>query len=144
MTTKFNKDMYTKMRSKKDEPLSNIGKKGVRITGKGPSVLPSADTTPIVSGVESMQVASPATSVEEIPTPSSKKQRVSTKEKEKGKVGSFVWDDEGVAMEWAHDAVKVEDLKVFSGVPLNVVASQHVYRIVQVKPLMPSPCSPHI
>ena len=27
MTTKFNKDMYAKMRSKKDEPLSNIGKK---------------------------------------------------------------------------------------------------------------------
>ena len=30
MTTKFNKDMYAKMRSKKDEPLSNIRKKGVR------------------------------------------------------------------------------------------------------------------
>ena len=65
--TKFNKDMYAKMRSKKDEPLSNIGKKGVRITGKGPPVLPSVDATPIISGVESLQVASPATSVEEIP-----------------------------------------------------------------------------
>ena len=30
MTTKFNKGMYAKMRSKKDEPLSNIRKKGVR------------------------------------------------------------------------------------------------------------------
>ena len=74
MTTRFNKDMYAKMRSKKDEPLANIGKKGVRITGKGLSVLPSVDATPIVSGVESLLVASPATSVKEIPTPSSKRQ----------------------------------------------------------------------
>ena len=73
MTTRFNKDIYAKMRSKKDEPLANIGKKGVRITGKGLSILPSADATPLVSGVESLWVASPATSVEEIPTPSSKR-----------------------------------------------------------------------
>ena len=130
--TRFNKDMYAKMRSKKDEPLANIGKKGVHITGKGPSVLPTVDTTPIVSGVENVWAASPATSVEEIPTPSSKRQRVSAKEKEKEKVGSSVWDDEGVAVERAHDVVKAEDLKVFSGVSLNVVTSQHVHRIVQV------------
>ena len=90
MTTRFNKDMYAKMRSKKDEPLANIGKKGVRITGKGPSVLPSADATPIVSGVESLRVASPTTSVEEIPISSSKRQRLSAKGKEKEKVGSSV------------------------------------------------------
>ena len=90
MTAKFNKGMYVKMRSKKDEPLSNISKKGVRVTGKGPSVLPSADATPIVSGVESLRVASPATSVEEIPTPSSKRQRLSAKGKEKEKVGSSI------------------------------------------------------
>ena len=144
MTTRFNKDMYAKMRSNKEEPLANIGKKGVRITGKSSSVFPSADATPIVSGVERLRVASPATSVEEIPTPSSKRQRVSAKEKEKEKVGSSVWDDEGVVVEWAHDVVKAEDLKVFSGVPLNVVASQHVHKIVQVKPFLHSPCSPYI
>ena len=121
--TRFNKDMYAKMRSKKDEPLANIGKKGVRIMGKGPSVLPATDATPIVSGVENVRAASLATSVEEIPTPSSKRQQVSAKEKEKEKMGSFVWDDEGVAVEQAYDVVKVEDLKVFSGVPLNIVAS---------------------
>ena len=142
MKTRFNKDMYAKMRSKKDEPLANIGKKGVRVTGKGPSVLPSADDTPIVSRVESLRLASPATSVKEIPTPSSKRQRLSAKEKEKEKVGSSVWDDEGVAVERAHDIVKAEDLKVFSGVPLNVVASQHVHKIMQVKPLLHFPWSP--
>ena len=142
MTTRFNKDMYAKMRSKKDEPLANIGKKGVRVTGKGPFVLPSADATPIVSGVESLRVASPITSVEEIPTPSSKRQRLSAKEKEKEKVGSSVWDDEGVAVKRAYNLVKAEDLKVFSGVPLNVGASQHVHKIVQVKSLLHFPWSP--
>ena len=144
MTTRFNKDMYAKMRSKKDEPLANIGKKVVRVTGRGPSVLLATDATPIVSEVENVWMASPATSVEEIPTPSSTRQRVSGKEKEKEKVGLFVWYDEGVAVERAHDVVNVEDLKVFSGVPLNVVASQHVHRIVQVKTLLHSLCSPSI
>ena len=72
----------------------NIGKKVVRVTGKGPSALPATNTTPIVSGVENVRTASLATSVEEIPTPSSKRQRVLGKEKEKERVGSFVWDDE--------------------------------------------------
>ena len=102
MTTRFNKDMYPKMRSKKDEPLSNVGKKGVRVTGKGPSVLPPTNATPIVSGVENVRKASLATSVEKIPTPSSKRQRVSGKEKEKERVGSTVWDDEGMAVEHGH------------------------------------------
>ena len=73
MTTKFNKDMYAKMRSKKNEPLSSIGKKGVRVTRKGPSVTPVTSATLIVSAVETVRTASPATSVEEIPTPSSKR-----------------------------------------------------------------------
>ena len=60
MTTKFNKDMYTKMRSKKDEPLSNIGKKGVRVTGKGPSVTPVTSATPIISAVKTVRTASPS------------------------------------------------------------------------------------
>ena len=133
MTTRFNKDMYAKMRSKKDEPLANIGKKVVCVTGKGPSVFLATDATPIVSGVENVRTASPATSVEEIPTPSSKRQRVSGKEREKERVGSSVWDDKGMAVERAHGVMNAEDLKVFSGVPLNAVASQHVHRIVQVK-----------
>ena len=73
MTTKFNKDMYAKIRSKKDEPLSSIRKKRVRVTGKGPSMTPVTSATPIISGVKTVRTASPATLVEEIPTPSSKK-----------------------------------------------------------------------
>ena len=34
MTTKFNKDLYTKMKAKKNEPLSSIGQKRLKITDK--------------------------------------------------------------------------------------------------------------
>ena len=83
MTTKFNKDMYAKMRSKKDEPLSSIGKKGVCVIGKGPSATLVVSVVPVISGAETMRTTSSVVSVEEIPTPSSKRQRISGKEKEK-------------------------------------------------------------
>ena len=34
MTTKFNKKMYKKIKEKKNEPLSNIGQRRLRITDK--------------------------------------------------------------------------------------------------------------
>ena len=83
MTTKFNKDMYAKMRAKKDEPLSNIGKKAMRITGRGFPTVPVTSVTPVVSGAETMRTASPSTSLEELPTPASKRPRLSSKDKEK-------------------------------------------------------------
>ena len=128
--TKFNKDMYVKMRPKKDEPLSNIGKKTVRVTGKGPSVAPLVSVNPTVSVTETTRTASPATSVEEIPTPSSKRPRVSSKEKEKvDSRSSTIWDDERLAVDRAHEVVTVADLKTLSDVPLNEVASRHVHRL---------------
>ena len=131
MMTKFNKDMYAKMRSKKDKPLSNIGKKGVRVTGKGPSVTPVTSTTPIVSGVKTVRTASPATSVEEIPTPSSKRPRILGKEKEKvDSHSSTVWGDEGLAVDRAYGVVTAKDLKVFTDVPFNVVANQQVHKLI--------------
>ena len=133
MTTKFNKDMYAKMRSKKDEPLSSIGKKGVRVTGKGPFVTPVTSATPIVYSVETVRTASPATSVEEIPTLSSKRPCISGREKEKADShSSTVWSDEGLAVDRAHGIVTAKDLKVFTGVPFNVVANQQVHKLVQV------------
>ena len=131
MTTKFNKDMYAKMSSKKDEPLSSIGKKGVRVTGKGPLVTPVTSATSIVSAVEMVWTASPATSVEEIPTPSSKRLRVSSKEKANSHPFT-VWSDRGLAMDRAHGLVTAEDLKVLNGVPFNMVANQQVHKLVHV------------
>ena len=134
MTTKFNKDMYAKMRLKKDEPLSNISKKTVRITGKGLSSTPSVSVTPIIFVIETVRMASPTTSVEELITPVSKRPRLSSKENEKVDFrSSTVWDDESLAVDRAHGVATVEDLKAFSGVPFNNVATRHVHKLVQVK-----------
>ena len=83
MMTKFNKDMYAKMRMKKDEPLSNIGKKAVRITGRGSPAVLVTSVTPVVSGAMTTRTASPLTSIEELPTPTSKQPRLLSKDKEK-------------------------------------------------------------
>ena len=57
MTTKFNQEMYGKMRAKKNKPLSNLRKRVVWV---------------VASVSKATRVASPATSVEEI-TPRLKK-----------------------------------------------------------------------
>ena len=131
--TKFNKDMYAKMRAKKDEPLSNIGKKMVHITGRGSPAVPTTSITPVAFGAETTRTASPSTSIEEFLTPVSKSPRLSSKEKEKvDPRTSTIWSDERLAMDRAHGVITAEDLKVFSGVPFNTVASRHVHRLVQV------------
>ena len=133
MTTKFNKDMYAKMRAKKDEPLSNIGKKTVRITGRGSPAVLATSITLVASGMETTRTASPLTSIEELPTLVSKRPRLSSKEKEKvDPHTSTIWSDERLAVDRAHGVITAEDLKVFSGVPFNTVASHHIHRLVQV------------
>ena len=131
MTTKFNKDMYAKMRSKKDEPLSNLGKKVVRVTGKGPAAIPLSIVPSIAS--ETTRTASPTASIEEIPTPGSKRPRVAGKGKEKTDTrSSTIWDDESLAVEKAHEVVTSADLKALFDLSLNDVASRHVHKLVQV------------
>ena len=79
MTTKFNKDMYARMRSKKDEPLSALGTKSVRITDRGVPILAALPSSPTSAPARS---ASPTPSVEEVP-PRNKRLRVGEKQKEK-------------------------------------------------------------
>ena len=134
MTTKFNKDMYAKMRAKKDKPLSNIGKKTVRITRRGSPTVPATSITPVASGAEMTRTASPSTSIEELPTLASKRPHLSSKEKEKADPRtSTIWSDERLAVDRAHGVITAEDLKVFTRVPSNTMASRHVHRLVQVR-----------
>ena len=95
MTTKFNKDMYARMKGKKDKPLFAIGTKSVCITDRGVpilSALPSSPTSAPARGV------SPTPSVEEVP-PRNKRLRVREKQKEKvDSKPSCVWVDAGVSM----------------------------------------------
>ena len=76
MTTKFNQGMYAKMRGKKNEPLSSIGKRTVQVVEKGISV------TPPVTVAEPLRTASPATSIKEI-NPIWKRPWVEDKENDK-------------------------------------------------------------
>lgn len=53
------------------------------------------------------------------------------KGKEKvGSQASSVWDDAGIALVRAHSAVKVEDLKVLSGIPSYEVVNRHIHKLV--------------
>ena len=103
------------------------------MTRKGLSMTSVTSTTPIVFGVKTVRTAFPATSVEEIPTPSSKRLRTSGREKEKADShSSTVWNDGGMAMDRAHGVMTTEDLTALTGVPFNVVTNQQVHKLVQV------------
>ena len=92
---------------------------------------PVISTTPIVSAVEMVRTTSLATSVEEIPTLSSKRLQVSGREREKADSHpSTMWSDGGLAMDRAHGLITAEDMKVLDGVLFNVVAKQQFHKLV--------------
>ena len=129
MITKFNKDMYARIRSKKDEPLSALGTKSVCITDKGIPILAALPFSPTSAPA---RVASPTPLVEELP-PCNKRLRVGEKQKEKvDSRPSSVWDDVGVSVARAQDTFSANELKVFSGVPAEDVARHHLHKLVQV------------
>lgn len=124
MTTKFNQELYTKMGAKKNEPLSKLRKRVVRVVEKG---------TPIIlatSILEATRIASSTTSVEEI-TPWTKKPRLADKGKEKtSSRSSSIWDDAGLALTRAQDAFTTEDLQVLSSMPSNEIVDRHIHKLV--------------
>ena len=79
MTTKFNKDMYARMRGKKEEPLSTIGTKSVCITDRGVLILSALPSSPTSAPARD---ASRTPSVEEVP-PRNKRLKAGEKQKEK-------------------------------------------------------------
>ena len=129
MTTKFNKDMYARMRGKKDKPLSALGTKSVRITDRAILILAALPSSPTSA---SARGASPTPLVEELP-PRNKRLRVGEKQKEKvDSRPSSVWDDAGVSVARAQDIFSADEMKVFSGVPAYDVARRHLHKLVQV------------
>ena len=129
MTTKFNKDMYARMRGKKDKPLSALGTKSVRITDRAILILAALLSSPTSA---SARGASPTPLVEELP-PRNKRLRVGEKQKEKvDSRPSSVWDDAGVSVARAQDTFSADELKVFSRVPADDVVRRHLYKLLQV------------
>ena len=126
MTTKFNKDMYARMRGKKDEPLSALGTKFVRITDRGALILalPSSPTS------APARSASPTPSVEEVP-PRNKRLRAREKQKEKVDAKpSCVWDDAGVSVARSQETFSADKLKVFSAMLVDDVARRHLHKLM--------------
>ena len=129
VTTKFNKDMYARMRGKKDETLFALGTKSVRITNKGVPILAALPSSPTSAPARG---ASPTPSMEEVP-PRNKRLRAGEKQKEKvDSRPSNVWDDGGVFVARAQETFSADELKVFSGVPADDVARRHLHKLVQV------------
>ena len=129
MTTKFNKDMYARMRSKKDEPLSALGNKSIRITDRGAPILTALPSSPtfVPAGV-----ASPTSSVEKL-TPRNKRLRVGEKQKEKvDSSPSSISNDAKVSVVRAQDTFNADEMKVFLGVSADDVVRRHLYKLVQV------------
>ena len=89
MMSKFNKEMYKKIREKKNEPLSSIGQRKLRFTDKEKEkekekereIFERGSSTPVLE-LEDSQAASPDVSIEEVARPL-KKQKVGSKGKEK-------------------------------------------------------------
>ena len=129
MTTKFNKDMYARMRGKKDEPLFALETKSVRITDRGVPILAALPSSPTSAPARG---ASPTPSVEEVP-PRNKRLRAGEKQKEKvNSRPSCVWDDAGVSVARAQETFSADELKMFSGVPADDVAKRHLHKLMQV------------
>ena len=134
MMSKFNKEMYKKIREKKNEPLSSIGKKKLRFMDKEKEkekekeMVKRGSSTPILELVDG-QKASPGVSVEEVARPF-KRQKVGSKGKEK--VGSSVWSDAEVAVDRAHEFFTPGEMKEISNTPSHEMVSRHVHKLVQV------------
>ena len=132
MTTKFNKEMYKKIKEKKNEPFSHIGQKRLRITDKEKEkekeVVKRGLSTPALD-LDEGQAAFPGISVEEVAHPS-KKQKVVNKGKEK--IGSSVWSDVETAMDRANELLTLGEMKEISSIPSHEMVSRHVHKLVQV------------
>ena len=134
MTSKFNKEMYKKIREKKNEPLSNIGQKKLRFTDKEKEkekekeMVERGSSTTILEVVDG-QEASLGISVEEVAHPF-KRQKVGSKEKEK--VSSSIWSDAKVAVDRTNEFFTLGETKEISSTPSHEMVSRHVHKLVQV------------
>ena len=130
MTTKFNKDLYVKIKGKKNEPLSSIGQRRLRVVEKDKEmekeVMERGLSTPTL---DEGRTTSPEISIEEV-SPPLKKRKAGDKEKEK--VGSSVWANAGVTMAQANKLLTPEEMREISGVPSHKMVSQHIHKLMQV------------
>ena len=130
MMSKFNKEIYKKIKEKKNEPLSNIGQRKLRFTDREKErekeMVERGSSTPALD-LEEGQAALPGVSVEEVARPL-KKWKVGSKGKEK--IGSSVWSDAEAAMDRANELLTPGEMKEISSIPSHEMVSRHVHKLV--------------
>ena len=128
MTTKFNQEMYARIKGKKNKPLSSIGQRRLRVTDKEKEkeTVERGSSTPTL---DEGRAASPGVSIEEVVLPL-RRRKMGNKGKEK--IGFSVWVDVGVAMARANELLTLEEMKEISDVPSQEMVSHHVHKLVQV------------
>ena len=94
MTTKFNQELYTQIKAKKNEPLSSIGQQGLRVVEKEKDK-EAAKKGSSIPALDEGYAVSLGVSIEEV-TPLVKKSKTGGKGKEK--VGTSIWADAGTAL----------------------------------------------
>ena len=132
MMTKFNKEMYKKIKEKKNEPLSNIGQRRLRITDKEKEKEKETverGSSTLALDLEEGQAASPSVFIEEVVHPL-KKQKVVNKGKEK--IGSSVWFDVEMAMDRANELLTPREMNEISSVSFHEMVSCHIHKLVQL------------
>ena len=128
--TKFNKDLYAKMKAKKNEPLSNIGQRRLKITDKErEKEKESAERGLSTLTLDEGRATSPTISIEEVDLPT-KKRKIGEKGKEK--MCSNAWTDAGAAMARANELLTPEEMREISSMPSHEIVNQHVHKLVQV------------
>ena len=133
MTSKFNKEMYRKIKEKKNEPLSSIGQKKLRFKDKEKEkekekeLVERGSSTPILE--LDGQEALPGVSIEEVARPL-KRLKVGGKAKEK--VGSSIWSDAETAVDRVNEFFTLVEMKEISSTPSHEMVSRHVHKLVQV------------
>ena len=130
MTSKFNNEIYKKIKEKKNEPLSNLGQRKLRFTDREKErekeMVERGSSTPALD-LEEGQAALPGVSVEEVARPL-KKWKVGSKGKEK--IGSSVWSDAEAAMDRANELLTPGEMKEISSIPSHEMVSRHVHKLV--------------
>ena len=120
--------MYARIKGKKNEPLSSIGQRRLRVTDKEKEkeTVERGSSTPTL---DEGRAASPGVSIEEVVLPL-RRRKMGNKGKEK--IGFSVWVDVGVAMARANELLTLEEMKEISDVPSQEMVSHHVHKLVQV------------
>ena len=126
MTTKFNQELYARIKVKKNEPLSSIDQQRVRVVMKEKEKEVIEKASSILAPVKG-QAVSPAISIKEIIPPSKKRQ---TGDKGKEKIGASVWTDAGTALALVNEVVTHEEIKDISSVPSHKMVNFHVHKLV--------------